>query len=148
MRKREIIQLCETAEEAVFPKGEKLLLICVNKTIEIEDEAYKLLDRVRYSWKISPRRAEEAKYVLAVAHGLIVGVFEADEWLPATKENFGEIPEEHGRWHFQGWDPSEPKKRWGFRGREAHNDVTKRYVHRRVPDELRGHGVPIRYLGL
>lgn len=124
MRKKEIIQRYDAAEEGVFPQGEKLLLICVNKTINIEDEAYTLLDRVRYSWKISPRRAEQAEYVLAVAHGLIVGVFEADEWLPATKENFGEIPEEYGRWHFQGWDPPEPKKRWGFRGREAHHYST------------------------
>jgi hypothetical protein len=148
MLKKEVIQRYETAEEAVFPDGAKLLLICVNRTIEIEDKSYKLLDKVRYSWKISPRRAEAAEYVLAVAHGLIIGVFEAHEWLSATKDNFGEIPGEYGRWHLQGWDPPEPKRRWGFRGREAPDDVKKRYLYKRAPEELKGHGSPIRYLGV
>jgi hypothetical protein len=102
MRKKQIIQRHDAAEEAVFPEGEKLLLICVNKTIEIEDDAYTLLDRVRYSWKISPRRAEEAEYVLAVTYGLIIGVFENGEWMDATKENFaGGIPEVYGNWDDQ-----------------------------------------------
>jgi uncharacterized protein len=142
MRKQEIIKLYEVAEEAVFPDGERLLLICINRTIEIEDEAYSLYDKVRYSWKVSPTRAEQANYVLAVAHGLIIGVFEADEWLPATKENFGgEIPGRYGNWENQ-------NGRSGFRGREASDGVKKRYLHKRVPDELRGHGGPIRYLGV
>jgi hypothetical protein len=100
--KKEIMQLYDAAEEAVFPEGEKLLLICVNKTIEIEDEGYTLLDRVRYSWKISPRRAEKAAYVLTVARGLIIGVFENSEWMDATRENFaGDIPERYGNWDDQ-----------------------------------------------
>ncbi len=142
MRKKEIMQRYDAAEEAVFPEGEKLLLICVNKTIEIEDEAYTLLDRVRYSWKISPRRAEEAEYVLAVAHGLIIGVFENGEWMDATKENFaGGIPELYGNWDDQ-------EGRSGFCGHDAPEDVKKRYRYKRVPNELRGHGSPIRYVGV
>jgi len=142
MRKKEIIQRCDAAEEAVFAKGEKLLLICVNKTIEIEDDAYTLLDRVRYSWKISPRRAEEAEYVLAVTYGLIIGVFENGEWMDATKENFaGGIPEVYGNWDDQ-------EGRSGFRGHDAPDNVRKRYLYKRVPSELRGHGSPIRYVGV
>jgi uncharacterized protein len=142
MRKKEIIQRYDAAEEAVFPEGAKLLLICVNKTVEIEDEAYTLLDRVRYSWKISPRRAEEAEYVLAVTHGLIVGVFENGKWMDSTKENFaGEIPERYGNWEHQAG-------RSGFRGHEAPADVKERYVYKRVPGEQRSHGSPIRYVGV
>ena len=142
MRKKEMIERRETAEEAVFPDGAKLLLICINRTIQIDDKSYKLLDRVRYSWKLSPRKAEEAEYVLAVAHGLIIGVFENGEWMDATEENFGgEIPERYGNWEHQGG-------RSGFRGHEAPDDVKKRYLHKRVPGELRGHGSPIRYVSV
>ena len=36
-----------------------------------------LYDAVRYSWKIAPKRAERADYVLAVIDGEIVGAFES-----------------------------------------------------------------------
>ena len=140
MHKKEIIHIYDTAEEAVFPEGSRVMLICVNRTIE--DPTLTLLDAVRYSWKISHDRAENAEYVLAVAHGLIVDVFEAERpWLEATKEIFSEIPERHGNWKRQ-------DGRWGFRGRQAPENVRKRYVHKRVPDEPRGHGSPLRYVGV
>ncbi len=146
MRKKEIIRRRKAAQEAVFPDTARLVLINVNRTIENED--YQLYDKVRYSWKVSRDKAEQAQQVLAVAYGLIVGVFEVDEWLPATKEHFGELPEDYGRWRFQGWEPLEPKRRWGFRGREAQDDVKTLYLGKRVPDGLLSHGNPIRYVNV
>lgn len=138
MRKREILQLYKHAPAADIPNGAKLLLICVNRTIE--DESLKLYDKVRYSWKLSVERADR-RLVLAVAFGVIVGVFEVDEWLRATKDNFhDEIPEHHANWGHQAG-------RFGFRGREASDDVSSLYLYKRVPDELRNHGAAFRYVG-
>jgi uncharacterized protein len=131
----------ETAGFAHFPGQAKLLLICVNETVRrVFANELTLLDAVRYSWVISPKRAEQAEYVLAVAHGLILGAYVADKpWLPATKENFPGIPDDHGNWKKQ-------KRRYGFRGREAPGDIGSRYVGKRVPDEYRNHGAPIRFV--
>jgi len=118
-----------------------LLLIIVNKTIENPD--LDLYDAVRYSWKISRCRAEKADYVLAVAHGLIVGAFEPTEWLEATQQNFPDIPPKHGNWEHQ-------EGRSGFRGRRAPDHVKNLYFHKRVPKKLRKKGAagPLRYVGL
>jgi hypothetical protein len=105
--------------KAVFLQ--KVVLINVNRTGK--KRGLDLYDAVRYSWRVSRARAEKADYVLAVLGGEIIGVFEAEEWLPATKENFRELPDDYGRWHSQGWDPANPKRRWGFRGREAPDDI-------------------------
>ncbi len=70
--------------------------------------------------------------MLAVYHGLIIGAFKADKWLPATAENG--TPTREGR--------------WGFVGREAPKDIQKLYLNHRRPDEFspKGTANPIRYV--
>jgi|SRR5271155_1750242 len=126
-----------TAEITVFPKQTKLLLISVNKTVE--NPKLTLYDAVRYSWKVSAPKAAGAKYVLAVVHGVVEGVFEADEWLPAEKANFPDVSDEHGNWNNQ-------RSRFGFRGREAPSDIQGRYRGKRIPDDFRHKGNPVRYI--
>jgi len=137
MRQSDIKKQFETADTADFPDRAKLLLMCVNKTVEWPHLT--LLDAVRYSWKVSPDRADGADYVLAVAYGLILGVYEVEKWMAANRENFPDIPEDHGNWKNQ-------KGRYGFRGNKAPKNVWDGYVGKRVPDEWRNHGAPIRYV--
>ena len=105
-----------------------LVLISINRAA-LERPIY---EAVRYSWKIDPERAAKADYVLAVYHGLIIGAFKADKWLPATAEN--------------GMPPREG--RWGFVGREAPKHIQKLYLNHRRPDEFspKGAANPIRYV--
>jgi uncharacterized protein len=93
-----------------------------------------IYEAVRHAWKIDPRKAAKADYVLGVHRGLIVGAFDADSWLRATLENFPGMPAHEDR--------------WGFVGREAPEDIQKLYLHKRLPDELRAKGSqnPIRYV--
>ncbi len=120
-----VIRLYE-AEDAKFLHN--VVLITINRTIENRST----IDAVRYAWKIDPIRARKVDYVLAVANGMIVGAYVADEWLPATPENFPGFP--------QAADP----ERFGFRGHEAPDEVKAMYLQRRVP---RGYGAAIRYEG-
>ena len=122
-------------EVAVFPEHMKLLLVCVNKTYE-SIGAY---HAARYSWKINPAKAQEAQYVMAVSMGVIVGVFEADEWFPALKTHFPDLPSGQGNWHRQG-------KRFGFVGRPAPRDIEQRYLDKSVPKDWGFRGNPIRYV--
>ena len=135
MHAEEVIRLYE-AQEAVF--RHRVILINVNKTGD-EEELY---DAVRYSWKISPEKAQKAEYVLAVRRGLIIGAFVAKKWLLGTKENFPEFVPDSLR--------TGPRDgRWGFHGKIASKDIRDLYVQKRVPDALRKRGAanPIRYAG-
>jgi len=111
----------------------RLVIININQTASEQP----LYEAVRYAWKLDPKKAGKADYVLAVVRGLIVGAFDVDEWLKATPENFP------GR-------GQELEGRWGFVGKEAHNDVWDHYRNKRLPDEFRKKGAanPIRYVGL
>ena len=131
------MDFCEAADVAVFPRQTRFLLISINKTIG--NPKLSLYDAVRYSWKISRPKAAHADYVLAVAHGRIEGVFEAEEWMSAEKANFPDISDEHGNWKNQ-------NGRFGFRGHEAPPEIQRRYRGRRVPDEYRHKQNPIRYV--
>jgi hypothetical protein len=124
-----------TKEVAEFPEHTKLLLICINQTYE----KWGPYTAARYSWKITPEKAEQAEYMLAVFRGTIVGVFKAVKWLPATKGNFPDIPDEHGNWKKQ-------SDRFGFRGSEAPKDVETCYIWKHVPPEWGFKGNPIRYV--
>jgi hypothetical protein len=132
MHAEEVISVYE-APVAEFRHN--VILINVNKSSEDQD----LLDAVRYAWKISPIKARKFDYVLAVRRGLIIGVFRALEWLPATKANFPDFNRD-------GYGPREG--RYGFRGCEAPEDVKQRYLRKRVPEEHRKRGAanPIRYV--
>ena len=115
------------AEEAVFQH--KVVLISINRSAEKHD----IYEPVRRAWKLDPKKAAKAQYVLAVVQGLIIGVFVADEWIPATAENF----------------PGHDRDgRWGFRGHEAPPEIARIYLRHRVPESMRKPGAanPIRYV--
>ena len=92
-----------------------------------------LYDATRYAWKISCKKAARAEIVLAVRFGVIVGVFVAEKWLPATPEHFPEREAAPGR--------------YGFVGAEASEAIKRMYVGKSLPDEFRKPGAanPIKY---
>ena len=124
-------EIIERYQAAVAEFAHNLVIININRTASERP----LYEAVRYAWKISPKKAEKADYVLAVQRGLIVGVFKPDKWLRATSENFPGTPDV--------WEG-----RWGFVGHEAPDHIQKLYVRRRLPDDLRKKGAanPIRYV--
>jgi hypothetical protein len=107
----------------------RVLLININNTSEDRS----VYDAVRYAWRLSLPRAQRAQYVLAVVRGLIVEVFVADEWLPASPHNF------------PGLEPFEG--RFGFIGHLAPDEVRVRYRYHRVPVWMQKKGAanPVRY---
>ena len=92
-----------------------------------------LYEATRYAWKIDAKKAQRAEIVVAVRNGLIVAVFVAEQWLPATAENFP------GREPVPG--------RFGFIGPEAPDTIRRLYIAKRLPDEFQKQGAanPIKY---
>lgn len=118
----------------------KLVLININK-LEDRFDRRATYDLVRYCWRISKSRAEDAQYVLAVVRGVVVGAFQADRWMPATRENFPDIPYADGS----------ETHRLGFVGRDAPTEIWDLYVGARgkriVTPDLKHIQNPIRFWG-
>jgi uncharacterized protein len=128
MHAKQVIRLYE-AEEAKFTH--KVILIKIDRSLK-EDPMIPIVDAARYARAISEKNARKANYILAVAKGIIVGVFIAEDWLPATPENF------------PGFPLTDPE-RFGFLGREAPEDVKAVCLQKRVPPQKQGAANPIRY---
>jgi hypothetical protein len=117
---------------------EKLVLININ-AIDDQSNISAIYDQVRYAWRISKDRACQADYVLAVVRGVVKGVFVADEWFEASRENFPDLDRAQ----------NDISGRYGFRGRAAPNDIWNRFVGttgKRITNEKMMHFQnPIRY---
>ncbi len=120
------------AAEPFVPKH-PLLLISIRNSYEEEEKS--VYEAVRYAWRLSPIRARKAKYVLAHVNGLVVGVFEPERWMEATKENFPALA-------------ATIPGRWGFEGKDADREISEYYLRKRVPDQFRAKGAanPVRFI--
>ena len=126
MHADEIARVYE-APEAVFQH--RLLLLSVHHSSGERD----LYQSVRFAWRVTYERAKACEYVAAVRRRLIIGVYKADEWLPATQANFPEFDlVEDGR--------------FGFRGTPAPDDIASAYCWKRVPEMYRFYGGSVRYV--
>lgn len=112
----------------------KYLLVRIGSSYEWGMKPKEVFRCAQYSWPVNPIRAANVDYVLASCAGIIVGVFKAVSWLPATEENF------------QGRDNYDPTK-YGFRGEPAPEPIQAELVNTRLPAEYRRRGaVGIRYI--
>lgn len=132
MRSRGVMHAIEVIERYEAPVAKfrhKVLLININNTADTSS----YLEATQYAWKLNAVKAAKAEFVLAVDRGLIVEVFVASKWLPATAGNFP------GRATIEG--------RYGFVGKVAPDESRKLYVRHRLPESYRKRGAanPIKY---
>jgi len=102
LKSAEEIQILYGAEPLI-PK-ESLLLIKINKQWKSDmtiDQVYKA---VRWYWRMDIKRAKKTRYVLAVAHGIVRGVFEDMDFRQITDSEAAELgePKAKGRVYFSG----------------------------------------------
>jgi hypothetical protein len=124
--------------EIIEVPNHKLVLININN-LENRGDVKEIYEQVRLAWRISKNRADQADYVLAVVRGVVVGAFEAEEWLTATHKHFPlRISPE-----------KEMPERKGFHGKKAPDDIWKLYVGDRgmriAIDDLKHIQNPVRY---
>ncbi|UQT02906.1 endonuclease [Serratia phage vB_SmaS-Totoro] len=124
------------AEEAVLE--DDVLIIKINNSYGKMDT----YDVVRFSWPININRAMKAKVVLAVANGIVRGVYEVDYWKPATPENFPELYRLRNV-----VDAAKESTRKAFSGRVASEPLYSRYINKSLSPEysLKGSQKSIRY---
>lgn len=126
MHASEIIQKY-SAEEILFQHN--ALTINVNRTATADT----LYEATRFAWRLSIQKAQQAEVVLSVRHGIIIGVFVVENWLPATRENFPLREPVPGR--------------YGFVGERAGREIEKIYLGKKLPENYRKKGAsnPIKY---
>jgi hypothetical protein len=118
------LQIRRLYEPEVAKFTHKVIWFKVDTTLK-KSPTKPIIDAVRYAWKIDKKKARKAKYVLAVKNGIIIDAFIAEDWRPATPENFPGFPRT---------DP----KRLGFSAREAPDEVKAIYRQKRLPPLRRG----------
>lgn len=102
-----------------FEAQHPLLLLNVWRTYREGIDPY---ETSRWAWRVNAEHAVD-RIVVMHAHGIVVGVFTASEWVPVTIEN--------------GF-PVDSPERLGFIGEEADARVQSLYMGRAVPECLRG----------
>jgi len=105
--------------------------------IKIKNKYPSVKERVSRCWRINKERAEQADYVLAVIKGKIVGVFEPLQWRFASIEDCKKIDCDNKK---------QPCGRKNFIGKEASNDIQRKYLNKYIPDWfMRAGPGPIQY---
>ena len=128
---RHVEQIIQDYAAEPFYVEEPLVLISMSVTY---DQGRSVYDAVRLSWKVSLSNVEQRKLVLANYRGKVLGAFRPTQWLKDTEENFP-------GWHHHNLG------RYGFNGEPAEDEVARKYVGKRVPEQYRAKGAanPIRY---
>lgn len=127
---------------ATFQIDVAAVAICINQQYPHCKNAAELYTCTRGLWRLSKERAEQAEYVFAVYQGVIKEVYQADQWIPATKA-FREFWVNRLRGQGRSISPAEHDGRYEFIGRLAPEPVRQKYIGH--PLQFRHAGNPILY---
>ena len=106
----------------------KGLIVVVDQNWDGKTQS-KLYDATCFAWRVRPKRVKEVEIVLACYHRKIVGVFEVEQWVPATHPIFADR------------QPDPNTNRYGFIGHRAPVHIADLYVGKRVSKNVkRGYG--------
>lgn len=124
----EIIRLYNAQPLTVV--DDNVIFININKLYKRGGDADKIYQATKASWVISKDRINKLKFVLSEYRGLIVEVFEVDNWyeVPTIDKNGKE------------------KIRWGFNGKVASAEIRNKYINKSVAHaKKQGAANPIYY---
>jgi hypothetical protein len=127
--------LNEMDDHAAVSITDRAILIRIAELWHLGMSRDELYEATRGHWKVG-RRRERADLALAVAGGIVRGVFVIDSWHPAgTTPSRTDVHREA------------PPDRWEFVGHPAERDIDAKYLHRSVRRYFRkGNQNPIRYV--
>jgi uncharacterized protein len=107
-----------------------IIFININKLYKRGGDIDKIYQATKASWVIAKNKIDKLKFVLSEFRGLIVEVFEVDNWyeVPTVDKN------------------GKSKIRWGFNGKVANAEIRNKYINKSVAHaKKRGAANPIYY---
>jgi hypothetical protein len=109
-----------------------VVAICINQQFEYCLNGAELYNCTRGLWRLNRKRAENARYALAVFQGEIKEVYEIERWVPASQDRrdfWIQRLKSQGRII----NPLEHEGRSDFIGRVASDNVREKYVGKTMP---------------
>lgn len=123
MRWADELELELTAREFPdYPDCPEFILIKIND--HNIGRAGSVYEAVRGYWKLRPSHANKYRYVLAVRHGIVIGVYEVNK---------------------DGWNPTDDAKRAYFDGKEAPKEIQDIFLNKKIPARFRRRQNPATY---
>jgi len=117
----------------------RLLVVKLNKHFRPGLDPMQLYDLARGVWTLGSAR-NDVEYVLALAHGLVRGVYCVEKWHPAGTTPYLHLPRDDV-------DDEEFAHRWEFVGAPAPPEVAELYLHKDASRWFkRGNANPIGYV--
>jgi hypothetical protein len=121
--------------EKLYQIGAGCILININKKYERGSGEHAIYNATKETWTINKRKLVNLKYVLSEYRGLIVEVFEVDEWYEKER----------------GYTPKskkfgQTKIGYGFNGRVANHQIRNKYINKSIAHtKKKGAASAIRY---
>lgn len=104
------------------------IIININKKYVRGNVSSAIYEATKQSWVIAAHRRESVKYALAEYAGIIIEVFEIEEWYPMHIPN------------------AKRQNRWGFNGRIAQDQIRGLYLNKSIAHtKKKGAANPIKY---
>jgi hypothetical protein len=105
-----------------------VMIININKKYNRGQSVQAIYEATKQAWVVGEKRRQVSKYVLAEYTGIIIEVFEIQEWYPIFTEN------------------NKTKNRWGFNGVIAPVEIREQYINKSIAHtKKQGAANPIKY---
>jgi hypothetical protein len=148
MTSEEIIRLYNA--QPLDKIGVDCILININKTYERGNGTNPIYRATKETWLISDRKIPHIRFVLSEFRGLIVEVFEVDEWYKKLRPKNKTIRDQQGKPILN--DKGKPIKEivevngYGFNGKPAPDEIRNLYINKSVAHiKQKGAAQVIRY---
>lgn len=148
MTSEEIIRLYNA--QPLNQMGTDCILININRTYKRGNGTDPIYQATKETWLISERKIPQIKYVLSEFKGLIVEVFEVDDWYKKLRPKNKTIRDQHGKPILD--DNGKPMKEiievtgYGFNGKPASEEIRTLYINKSVAHKkTKGQANVIRY---
>jgi hypothetical protein len=121
---------------------EPAILIRINKTYDKSMSSESLYDYTRGRWKVSPKRAKNAKFGIAIYDGIIQEVYEINDWHGAGTTESSRKPNDKPELN----STKSLIGRYEFTGRLASEEIRDKYLGKSVTHLfVKGNANPIKY---
>ncbi len=115
--------------------GENCVIININGQYNRAMGSKGIYDATKQTWNIAPWRLEKIKYVLSEYRGLIIEVFEVENWYP-NKRPYGMNTKKAGQYYTG----------YGFNGHIAEKSVRDLYINKSIAHKkVKGRANPLTY---
>lgn len=122
----EIIRIhnAQPLEELTDP----IIIININKRYNRGNRVEEIYQATKQSWVVGEQKRRTVKYALSEYAGIIIEVFEINEWYPTITDN------------------NKLNNRWGFNGRVAESKIREKYLNKSIAHtKKKGAANPIKY---